>query len=199
MERRNPAVGESDHLARISNTLREPGITKRVVQRRSKIVIQRRVIWIVWVTSVISVDPGLRPAAAHVAHNFSIWQTPRQPHGDLGHADTNLSLSNQRLVSVRQSLVKVWMLRNPRLRCCTTGENEHARREAQRRCAKGKPTLHGASKSYPPSTWQAKPCTRSFGAALPTPDSYRGGMRRKLFTGLMGVGAACVGRKQLCH
>src|SRR6266480_5439424 len=97
-ERRNPAVGESDQLARIRNALREPGISKRIIQRRTEIDVPRGVIRIVWVTSIISINPGFRPSATHVANDFSIRRPPRQPYCRSWHADANLPLTYQRLV-----------------------------------------------------------------------------------------------------
>src|SRR6188472_4716914 len=90
------AVGESNELAMIRDAWREPRITKRIVQRRSEIFVQR-FIRIVRVAGVIGVNPGLRCTAAHVTNNSSIGRTPRQPHGASCHADSNLSLIYQRL------------------------------------------------------------------------------------------------------
>src|SRR4029453_7595514 len=70
LERRNPAVGESDELARIRNAWREPRITKRIVQRRSEIFVQGRKR-IVRVGGIVNVKPGLRLPSPHVAHIFS--------------------------------------------------------------------------------------------------------------------------------
>src|SRR5262249_14556971 len=95
----NPAIGESHDLARIRDTLREPGITKWIVQRRPEIDVPRGVIRKVWVASVISVNPGFCRTTAHVAHNFSIGSPPRQPHGGSRHPDANLSLTYERLIS----------------------------------------------------------------------------------------------------
>jgi len=156
LEGRNPAISESHYLAGIRDTLREPGITKRIVQRRSEIDVPRGVIWVVWVTSVIGVNPGFCRTTAHVAYNLSIGRPPRQPHGGAWHPDANLSLIYERLVSGWKSLVKVWMLRNSRLRGWTGSDNQGARSDSEPRCTKEKPTLHAASKSYSPPVWQAK-------------------------------------------
>jgi hypothetical protein len=81
MEGRNPAIRESHNLARVRDTLREPGITKRIVQRRPEIDVPRSIIRIIWARSVISVDPGFCRSAAHIAHDFLVGRTPRQPDG----------------------------------------------------------------------------------------------------------------------
>ena len=72
MEGRNPRISESRDLARIRHTLREPGIIKRIVQRRPEIDVPRSVIRIVWARGVIRVNPGFCRAAAHIAHNFLV-------------------------------------------------------------------------------------------------------------------------------
>src|SRR5438876_7940537 len=72
------AVGESNELARIRDAWREPGITKRIVQRRPEIFVQR-FIRVVRVAGVISVNPSLRSTAAHLADNSSIGE-PRASH-----------------------------------------------------------------------------------------------------------------------
>src|SRR6266540_1882883 len=77
------AVRESDELARIRDAWREPRITKRIVQRRPEIFVQR-FIRVVRVAGVISVNPSLRSTAAHVADNSSIGRTPRQPNCSYG-------------------------------------------------------------------------------------------------------------------
>src|SRR5215216_1425107 len=74
------AVGESNELARIRDAWREPRITKRIVQRRPEIFVQR-FIRVVRVAGVISINPSLRCTAAHVADNSSVGRTPRQPNG----------------------------------------------------------------------------------------------------------------------
>src|SRR5437667_9703324 len=113
MEGYNPAVGESNYFARIRDAWRETGITKRMIQRCSEIWVPRAAIWI-RVSSVVSIKPGFYRIAAHVPHNFSIRRTPGQPRSGPQHPGANLSLTHQRLVSRRQTLINVWMLRNPR-------------------------------------------------------------------------------------
>src|SRR4029450_6709195 len=74
------AMGESDQLARIRDTWREPRITKGIVQRRPEVFVQgfKR---IVRTRGVINVDPSLRRTAADVPDDSSIRPPPRQPHG----------------------------------------------------------------------------------------------------------------------
>jgi len=155
LKRRNPSASESNHLARIRDTWWEPRIRKGIVQRRPEIFVQR-LKRIVRIRGIINVNPRLRRAAAHVAHNFAIRRTPRQPHRSSRHADANLSLTYQRLIPLWKTLVKVWMVRNSRLWRWTTGENERACRDSRRHRARERATLHAASKSYRPLSWQAK-------------------------------------------
>src|SRR5512141_182854 len=76
LERRNPAVGESDHLPRIRNTWRDIRIVERIVERIAEESPRapRLVRWII--CCVVNIKPGLRRAAAHVAYDFSVRRTP---------------------------------------------------------------------------------------------------------------------------
>ena len=91
------AAGEGNELARIRDAWREPRITKRIVQRRPEIFVQR-FIRIVRIAGVISVNPGLRCIAAHVTDNSSAGRTPCQPDGGSRHTNSNLLLTYERLV-----------------------------------------------------------------------------------------------------
>src|SRR5207249_4559213 len=75
------ALGESNYFAGIRDTWRYVRIIKWIVERIPEVSpgpprCVGRIIW-----RVVNVKPGLRRTAAHVAHNFSVRRTPRQPHG----------------------------------------------------------------------------------------------------------------------
>src|SRR5262249_7395328 len=92
LEGHNPAFGENHHLPRIRDT-RAVRIIKRIVQRSPEIWIPWSVAW-VRVRCVVNVSPGLASTRAHVADNFTVGRTPRQPHSGSRHAGANLSLAN---------------------------------------------------------------------------------------------------------
>src|SRR5437016_9453589 len=116
MEGDNPAVGESNDLARIRDSWRNVPIIKRIVQRSPEIWVPRPVAWVIRVRLVVNVKPGLPSTGAHVTDNFSIRRTPRQPDSGSRHAGANLSLVDQCLVSGRKALVEIRMIRNSCLR-----------------------------------------------------------------------------------
>src|SRR6266436_1754787 len=78
LEGHDSALGERNYLARIRNTWRDVRIIKWIVERIPKVSPRR--IWRI-ICGVVNVKPRLRRAAAHIAHNFSVRRTPRQPHG----------------------------------------------------------------------------------------------------------------------
>ena len=199
LEGHNPAVGESHDLARVRNSRRKVRIIKRIVQRSPE-------IWVPWPVTrvgrrVVNVNPGLPSTGPHVADNFSIGRTPREPHSGSWHAGANLSLANQCLVSGRNTLVEIRMLRNSRLRGGTTHQNERAHREAECRCTKENPTPHAREQTISASNLasqtvhllirpdSADPVGSNAGSSPPPPDQ------------VLSIGATAapgIGRRQLC-
>src|SRR5262249_4548653 len=94
LEGHDSAVGESNYFARIRDTWWETGITKRLVQRCAEIRVPRAAIWIVRVSSVVSINPGFHRIAAQVPYDFSIRRTPGQPRSGSRHAGANFPLSH---------------------------------------------------------------------------------------------------------
>src|SRR5262249_3837030 len=90
------------------------------------------VVRIVWVGQVINVNPSLRGMSAHIANNFSIGGTPRQPHRILRHARADLALTYECLIMGRKTLINFGILGNAVLSCLATCKNQRARCEANR-------------------------------------------------------------------
>src|SRR5205807_8872223 len=72
-----------------------------------------------------------------------IWRTPGQPHGVRDHTQTNLALTDQGLVSRRETMIYFRMLRNPRFRGCATGENQRPGSYPECQREEENSTLHG--------------------------------------------------------
>src|SRR6185437_2863995 len=72
-----PATRESNYLARVGDTWRNVRIIEWIVERIAEITPGpvRRII-----RRIVNVKPSLRRTSTHVAHNFSVRRTPRQPH-----------------------------------------------------------------------------------------------------------------------
>jgi hypothetical protein len=74
---------------------------------------------------VSQVKPGFSLTVSHVLRNLLIRRAPSQPHSVHCHTRANLTLTYQGLVSCRKLLVDFRVLRNARLRTCTTAKNQH--------------------------------------------------------------------------
>src|ERR1051326_3022971 len=84
---------------------------------------------------VMHIDPSLSWMPTHVACDFAIGRTPRQPYGILEHARANLASAYQCLIIGRKALVNFRMLRNAVLSRLTTRENQRADCGGENQCS----------------------------------------------------------------
>src|SRR5437868_15340317 len=110
-EENNPAVGESDSSRRVDEFWRNVRPIERAVIIGPTVAGRR---------FVTQVNPRFCGTATCVARDLLVRCTPGQPYRVHNHAWSDLALTDQRLVSRRETLVHFRILRNARANGCTT-------------------------------------------------------------------------------